>query len=56
VAGVEGELGGCKQRLAWMTQELDRLNSEIQVRVGELQQLRESLRTLGSNKASSQGI
>lgn len=53
---MEGELGEYKQRLAWMTQELDRLNCEIQVRTGELQQLRENLRTLGSNKTNYQGI
>jgi len=29
LAGLEAELRECKQRLGWMTQELDRVNNEI---------------------------
>jgi chromosome segregation ATPase len=53
---ADGELSECKQRLAWMTQQLDRVNNEIALRVGELQTLRENYRSLGSSKANYQGI
>lgn len=39
-----------------MTQELDRINAEIQLRVGELHQLRESLKGLTNAKNIYQSI
>lgn len=39
-----------------MTQQLDRINAEIQLRVGELYQLRESLKSLSHSKNIYQNI
>jgi hypothetical protein len=39
-----------------MTQQLDRINAEIQLRVGELYQLRESLKSLSNSKNIYQNI
>jgi len=39
-----------------MTQQLDRINAEIQLRVGELYQLRESLKSISNSKNIYQNI
>jgi hypothetical protein len=53
---MEKELASYENRFAWMTQELDRVNGEIQMRVLELQQLKENYRNLGSSKVNYQNI
>jgi soluble cytochrome b562 len=50
------ELKEYHSRYAYMTQQLDRINAEIQLRVGELQQLRESMKTLSNSKNIYQNI
>ena len=52
----EKELTDYKKRIAWMTQELDRINGEIQLRVAEIQQLKENYRSLGNSKVNYQNI
>jgi prefoldin subunit 5 len=39
-----------------MTQQLDKINAEIQLRVGELHQLRDSLKSLSNSKNIYQNI
>jgi soluble cytochrome b562 len=50
------ELKEYHSRYAYMTQQLDRINAEIQLRVGELQQLKESMKTLSNSKNIYQNI
>lgn len=50
------ELTDYKKRIAWMTQELDRINGEIQQRVAEIQQLKENYRSLANSKVNYQNI
>ena len=53
---IKVEIREYQSRLAFMTQQLDKINAEINLRVNELHQLRDSLKSLTNSSTIFQSI